>query len=176
MSTQKIIQVVEDPGSAIIARTEDRTTSSMTAAINVGEPLKTRTVANSAATDLIPLGDGDPEIATDDFVGIANSISTEAAATTEGKVEVITLKGTTVLRGKATTVANIDTQAEIDVLLFAWVTVDVTAKSGTNGDFTIDEDETLDSNVNGLQIQRGDPVLGTLDVRVHSLILDAYVA
>lgn len=173
---QKVFKVVEDPGCALIARVEDRTTSSMTAAINPGEPLKTRTVANSAATDLIPVGDGDPEIATDDFIGIANSKSTEASATTEGKVEVITCKGSTFIRGKATTYANIDTQAEIDVLLFAWVTFDVTALTGTNGDFTVDENETLDSNVNGLQIMRGDPVLGTLDVRVHSLILDAYVA
>lgn len=176
MAVQKVFKVVEDPGSSVIARVEDRTTSSMTAAIAKGEPLKTRTVANNAATDLIPVGNGDPEIATDDFVGIANSASTEASVTTEGKVEVITCKGSTVIRGKATTFANIDTQAEIDLLLFAWVTFDVTALTGTNGDFTVDEDETLDTNVNGLQIMRGDPVLGTLDVRVHSLILDAYVA
>ncbi|MFA5772854.1 MAG: hypothetical protein WC974_09015 [Thermoplasmata archaeon] len=63
MAVQKVFKVVEDPGSAIIARVEDRTTSSMTAAIAKGEPLKTRTVANSAATDLIPVGNGDPEIA-----------------------------------------------------------------------------------------------------------------
>jgi len=173
---QKVFQVVEDPGTVVKARTEDRTTSSMTAAINPGEPLKTRTVQNNAATDVIPVATGDPEIATDDFVGIANSISTEAAATTEGSVEVIMCKGSTLIRGKATTSTNIDTQAEIDLLLFAWVTFDVTALTGTNGDFTVDEDETLDTNINGLQILRGDPVLGTLDVRVHSLILDAYVA
>ena len=176
MSVQKTFQVVEDPGTVVMGRTEDRTTSSMTAAIAKGEPLKTRTVADSAATDLIPVGTGDPEIATDDLIGIANSVSTEAAVTTEGAVEVITLKGSSHIRGKATTSGNIDTQAEIDLLLFAWVTFDVTALTGTNGDFTVDEDETLDSNVNGLQIMRGDPVMGTLDVRVHSLILDAYVA
>jgi len=174
--SQKIIQVVEDPGSAIIAVVKDRTTTSMTAAMNVGEPLKTRTVADSAATDLIPVGDGDPEYATDDMIGVSNSKSTEESVTTDGEVEVITLKSSTVLRGKATTAANIDTQAEIDVLLFAWVTWDVTALTGTNGDFTIDEDETLDSNINGLQIQRGDPVLGTLDVKVHGGIRSPLVA
>ena len=174
--TQKLFQVVENPGSSVIARTEDRTTSSMTAAINPGEPLKTRTAQNSAATDLIPVGDGDPEIATDDFIGISNSKSTEAAVTTEGKVEVICCENDTVIRGKATTSGNIDTQAEIDLLLFAWVTFDLTALTGTNGDFTVDEDETLDTNVNGLQIRRGDPVLGTLDVRVHAMVINPYIA
>ena len=176
MAVQKVFKVVANAGSAVIARVEDRTTSSMTAAINPGEVLKTRTAQNNAATDLIPVGDGDPEIGTDDLIGVANSDSTEAAATTEGVVEVITCENNTEIRGKATTAANIDTQSEIDALLFAWVTFDVAALAGTNGDFTVDENETLDTNVNGLQIRRGDPVLGTLDVRVHSMILNPYIA
>ena len=163
MAQQKIFRVVEDPGTVVTGVVEDRTTSSMTAQMNAGEPVKTRTVQNSAATDLIPVGDGDPEIGTDDMIGITQSSSTEESVTNAGIVDVITLKSSTHIRGKATTAGNVDTKAEIDALLFAWVTFDVTALTGTNGDFTVDEDETGDTNINGVQIMRGDPVLGELD-------------
>lgn len=174
--SQKLFQVVENPGSSVIAVVKDRTTTSTTTFINPGEPLKTRTAQNNAATDLIPVATGDCEIGTDDLIGIANSVSNEAAATTAGKVEVITLTDASVIRGKAHTATNVDTQAEIDLLLFAWVTFDVDALAGTNGDFTVDENETLDTNVNSLQIRRGDPVLGTLDVKVHAMVLNSYIA
>jgi len=79
----------------------------------------------------------------------------------------------TLIRGKATTSANMDTASELDGLKLDWVCFDDTASSGTNGIFTIDEDETDDPNVHGLCIMDGDIDAYTLDVIVHGLACQA---
>ena len=172
---QKLIKIVEDGGTSINPVVQDRTTSSMTAQMTTGEPVKVRT-KDGTALDVIPVATGDPEIGTDEMIGVSNSDSTETS-TADGSVEVLIVKpNATVLRGQATTSANIDTQAEIDALILASVCFDVTVLTGTNGDFTIDENEGSDSNVHGLRILRGDRVMGTLDVTVHAMVLNPYVA
>ena len=169
------IKVIKHPGPTRQYLAEDRTTSSVTATIKVGEPVK---VAGTGTNFVQPVATGDPEITTDQLVGLAASESTETS-TADGTVNVTTLLPTrTVLRGKATTSSNMDTQSELDGLKNDWVTFDVTASSGTNGIFTIDENEGTDPDVHGLKIIDGDISLYTLDVIVHSMAVEAgpYVA
>ncbi len=156
------IKVVKNPGATLVFQVDDRTTSSVTTTIKAGEPVKV------SGNYVIPVATGDPEIATDEFVGIARKESTETASA-DGEVEVITLLPyQTVLRGKPTTSANVDTASELAGVINDWVTFDVTSSSGTNGIFTIDEDEGSDPNVHGLCIIDGDIEKGTLDVIVHA--------
>jgi hypothetical protein len=158
------IKVIKNPGTAYTFEASDRTTSSVTVSMKPGEPVK----IHSTNEFVVPLETGDPEISTDQFVGIVRKESTESS-TVDGKVEVITLVPmSTVLRGKATTSTNINTVAKILALKNDWVCFDLTASSGTNGIFTIDENEGDDPNNHGLMILDGDPVGYTLDVIVHA--------
>lgn len=123
--------------------------------IKTGEPVK-RTGVGSPYVVLCATGD--PEIGTDIFAGIAMNTSTDTAAA-DGTVDVaIPVPGQTVLRCKATTAANVDTQSEIDALVGDTVCFDLTSTT-----FTIDEDEGDDDNVHSLLIIGGDPVAKTLD-------------
>lgn len=144
---------------------DDRTTSSASATIKAGEPVK-RTAAGSPF--VVALADGDPEVGTDVFVGIAMSESTETS-TVDGEVEVLEpVPGKTVLEIKATTFANVDTQAEIDALVGDTVCFDL-----ANGVYTIDENEGDDDNVHSLLIVGGDAVRGVLYAVVKSAITPA---
>jgi len=160
------IKVVKNPGTAYKYNVSDRDTSSASATIKAGEPVKTY----STNEFVVIIADGDPEISTDQFIGVARKESTETA-TADGKVEVVTLiPMSTVLRGKATTAGNIDTASELLAYLNDWVTFDVTSSV-----FTIDENETTDPNVHGLMIIGGDTTDKTLDVFVHPLVIASLV-
>lgn len=125
------------------------------AGIVAGEPIK-KTGVGSPYVTLCETGD--PEYGTDIFIGIAMNTSTETG-TADGKVDVaIVVPGQTVMRAKATTAANVDTQAEIDALVGDTVSLDLTSTT-----FTIDEDEGDDDNVHGFIIVGGDPIAKTLD-------------
>ena len=150
------IKIVRGGGSSYTVRTDDRDTSSASATIKRGEPVK-RNNANFA----LRIATGDPEIGTDILLGIASSESTELAAT-EGTVEVTQILPQTVLRGVMTTPSNANTDAELLGIELDYVTFDVT---GTI--VTINENENDDPNVHGLFIIGGDIVAGTLDVLVH---------
>ena len=148
---------IADPGIAsqvgtLKHRVDDRTTSSASGIINVGEPVK-----KSNSNFGLQMATGDPEIGTDVALGISSSISTETSSA-EGTVEVYPALPGIVFRGKATTVGNIDTDAELVLFLLNSVTFDLTGAI-----YTIDEDETDDPNVHGLIIVDGDIRLGTLD-------------
>jgi len=124
--------------------------------IGPGEPVKKST------NDVVLCATGDPEIGTDEFVGIAMETSTETA-TVDGYVNVmIPTPGKTVMRCACTTVANMDTQAELDGLLMDCVTFDLTSTT-----FTVDENEADDPNQQGLQIVGGNITNGTLDFVVQ---------
>ena len=141
---------------------EDRTTSSVTVAMAPGEPVKR---GGSNGNFVIPIATGDPENGTDIFVGIAKQQSTETS-TVDGEVEVELCGPGTVLEGKATTAANMDTAAKLLGIRGDYVSFDVTG-AGTNGPtgvFTIDEDEGDDPNVHGLFIIGGDISKGRLRV------------
>lgn len=104
---------------------EDRTTSSVTATMKAGEPVKR---AGTGTNFVAPLATGDPEIGTDIFVGIVAEESTETS-TADGKVDVDIVQLGTKLRGKATTAANMDTQSELDGLILDFVAFDATVPS-----------------------------------------------
>ena len=157
------LKVISGHGPTITYDVDDRTSSSQTVALEPGEPVKKST------TFVIALATGDPEIGTDEFVGIVRKKSTETS-TVDGKVEVLcTVPGLTIIRGKATAAANIDTAAELLAVMGDWITIDVTG-AGTNGPtgvFTFDEDEGDDPNVHGFKAIRGNTTKGTLDCLVH---------
>jgi len=117
-----------------------------------GEPVKKN--GNYA----LHLATGDPEIGTDEMIGIATSQSTNTASVA-GKVRVlVAVPGKTIMRCKATTATNMDTAAELLGLMLDCVAFDLTSTT-----FTVDEDEGDDPNVHGLQIVGGDIAKGTLD-------------
>lgn len=159
------MQFVRGIGSTRTVQTEDRTSSSQTVAYLPGEPLKMGTLPY-----VIALATGDPEIGTDEFVGICRKQSTETSAV-DGKVEYKSvIAGASVMRARATTTTNVNTQAKIDALAGKWISMDVTG-AGTNGPtgvFTFDEDEASDPNGHGFKILGGDPVAFTLDCLVHA--------
>lgn len=139
---------------------EDRTASSVVATMKPGEPVKR---AGTGGNFVYPLADGDPENGTDIFVGIVHKESNETSAL-DGEVTVEVCGQGTTLEGKASTPANINTAAKLLAVRHDYVSFDVTASSGTNGIFTIDEDEGDDPNVHGLFIIGGDITKGTLRV------------
>jgi len=141
-------------------RVDDRTTSSAAATIKPGEPVKGLSNTNF----VLLCADGDPEQGTDAFVGIAHNESDETSSA-EGLVDVeVAVPYVTRLRGKATTPANMDTDAELKAFLQNSITFDL-----VNGVFTFDEDETSDPNVHSFVIVDGDIRKGTLDVYVKPL-------
>ena len=160
------VKIVKNPGTAYKYNVSDRTTSSASATIKAGEPVK----PYSTNEFVVIIEDGDPEISTDQFIGVAKKESTETS-TVDGTVEIVTIiPMSTVLRAKATTAANIDTASELLGLLNDWVTFDV-----STGAFTIDENEGSDPNIHGLQIIGGDTTDKTLDVFVHPLVVASLV-
>lgn len=159
-------KVISGHGPTITYKTDDRTTSSQTAALEPGEPVKK---GGAGGNFVIALATGDPEVGTDEMVGIVRKKSTETS-TADGEVEVLcTIPGLTVVRAKATTSTNINTAALLLAVIGDWIAGDLTG-SGTNGAgnvFTIDEDEGDDPNVHGFKILRGNTTKGTLDCLVH---------
>lgn len=163
MAVQKTIEVLNRSlGTIKDLPVDDRTTSSMEASMNPGEPVK-----RSTNTDqfILPVATGDPEQGTDIFLGVTKSVSTETSST-EGYVDVEFVGPGTLIQGFATTASNINTVAKLDDVKLDFVNFDVSALTGTNGDFTIDEDEDDDSNVHALQIVGGDIVKGKIDALV----------
>lgn len=154
------LKIIKNPGPTFEFVTNDRTTSSEVTTMKAGEPAKEST------NYVMCLADGDAELGTDVFVGIAINTSTETALA-DGTVDIQTAVPGTMIRGKATTAANVDTVAELLALRLNNVCIDDTAVTGTNGTFTIDEDETDDPNVHFLKIITGDVAATTLDCVVN---------
>lgn len=148
------IKIVERGGGSVIKfLVDDRTTSSAAATIKAGEPVK---MATDGGPFVILCATGDPEIGTDQFVGIATEESTETS-TADGSVMVFVPAPNSILEAKVTTAANADAQSEIDTLVGDCVTLDLTGSA-----FTIDENEGHDDNVHGLRILGGNPDLQTM--------------
>ncbi len=158
-------QIIKGAGEVRSYQVDDRDTSGVSNTFKAGEPLKKGGAGNNF---VIRLADGDPEVSTDEMIGVCAAESTESA-TADGTVDVTTLKpGQTVIRGKATTATNIDTAAELRDVIGDWVAGDLT------GDIhTIDENEGDDPNVQGFKILDGDTSTGTLDVLIHSMATEA---
>lgn len=150
------IEIVAGSGGAEV---EFDVASGSAASIKAGEP-----VVRATTTDYVALAaDGDPTNASGHvLVGIASKDSSDTVGAA-GKVLVqMVLPGKTILRLKAHTPANIDTEAKL--LAFMMNCVEL---SGTT-DWTVNEDGTDDPDVHGLLIIGGDIEKGTLDVMVKN--------
>lgn len=146
-------------GDVIEYPVDDRTTSSQTETIKPGNP-----VCQDNANYVEIVANGDPVNTTGAFVGIAQNESTETSSA-EGVVDVqLVIPMVTVLRGKATTPANIDTAAKL-----LGIISDAIAFDNTSNVITIDEDEGDDPNVHGLVVVGGSVTKGTVDVVVKPL-------
>jgi len=145
------ISIVDSGRDAVSSQkyvVEDRDTSGASDTIKPGEPVKIGT-----SNDVVVCADGDPEIGTDQMIGIAAEESTETSSS-DGEVEVLeVVPGQTKMRANADTSGNLD-----DTVLYNSVTFDVDSST-----FKIDEDETDDPDVHGLLIKDYDSSDGTVD-------------
>ena len=161
------IKILKSHYGVEIFDVEDRTATSVTTSLKPGEPVKR--ILNTSTHSAQPLATGDAEEATDIFLGIVKKESTETASV-DGKVEVELVGPGSVVQGLATTTSNINTVAKFLLLQGDYICFDVTASSGTNGIFTIDEDEGDDPNVHTGVILSNSP---WQDGRINLLICHA---
>lgn len=129
-----------------------------TLAILAGEPVK-----RTAGTPEVVLGvDGDFSIDTDEWVGIAQSDSTETTSAA-GTVEVYVLDGGEVLRCRAKATSDVDTAAKLLAIANDNLVFDLTGST-----WTIDVGAGT-SALNGMTATgSGDVVDGLVDVRVKA--------
>jgi len=130
---------------------EENFTTAAASTLLVGEACKKN------GDDVVRIADGDPEIGTDEFVGIVTRASTDTASAA-GEVRVFMPGPDTIMRCKATTSGNVDTIAKINALKMHAITFGLAA-----GVITIDEDEADDPNVHGLFVIAGNHKKFTLD-------------
>lgn len=134
--------------------------------INAGEPVKLKAAGSPYA---IPLADADLTIGTDTaMIGVAASDSTHTSSA-DGVIDVYVPLPGIVYEAKATTAANVDTQAEIDALVGDRVTIDL-----SGGSYTLDENDTDGAN-NAFYIIGGDPDRQTIEfiIRTDATVLAA---
>lgn len=135
--------------------TRKRLTAAGTLITGGGIPLK------KSGRYAVACATGDPEIGTDQFLGISTDASTDTASLA-GSVEYVEIKQGMVLRGAAHTPANVT-----EALIGNSVTLDL-----TDGKFTINENETDDQDVHALEIVAVDIARGLVDVEVKT---EAYI-
>lgn len=132
-----------------------------------GEPMMRVPSYSAGATDknvIVVLTDGKPRVATDNFMGIANrdaAVNTAGTVTAQTTQVAVPIPYITIIRGRAKTAANVDTDAELLLILGDLVDFDLTAAV-----YTIDD--TAASNASGLEIVNGDTSKQTLDVTVDA--------
>lgn len=146
----------------IVCNTEANATN-----IYAGEPVKFKTAGSKY---VIPVANDEPIIGTTvAMVGIAASDSTHTAAA-DGSVEVYLLDPNTVLRAKAKTSTDADTDAEILALKGKRTLFDLTSST-----YTLDVG-TADSATYGLLVVGGDSQTASVDVVVRPSALEGPVA
>ncbi len=133
-----------------------------------GEPINSLSVGTAGAgsvNTVVVMTDTKPRIATDAFVGIAaQNMKVDSAGTVVAhKLQVgVPIPSVTRMRGKAKTAANVDTDAELLLILWDYVDFDL-----TSGVYTIDDTAAADASA--LTIVDGNPAKSTLDVVVSAL-------
>ena len=141
----------------------------------VGEPLNSLSALTAGVSDVntvVVLTDAKPVVGTDSFIGVCakdfevNSAGTVVAHKT---LAVLPIPFVTLIRGKAKTVANLDTDSELLGLLWDTVLFDL-----TSSEYTIDEIGA--ANTSGLRVENGNTVKGTLDVSVDPRAMRAAVS
>lgn len=131
--------------------------------IDTGDVVK---LGGTGANYAVHIQTGDPEQGTDIFLGVIKAAAGPVGANTasaDGDILVEIVGPGSVLSGKATTVANIDTATKLKAIQGDYVTFDRSADT-VAGVVTIDEDEGSDNDVHALFIIDGDIVKGTLEV------------
>ena len=153
---------------------EFRVAASATRA-RVGEAIEFNGTYTSGVADVntvVQAADATPVIATDNLVGIcAKDFEINSAGTVIAHKTLVTvpIPVATLIRGRAKTKANVDTDSELLGVLWDLVLFDVTSSV-----FTIDETAAADTS--GLKIENGNTSKGTLDVSVDVRALRADVS
>lgn len=139
-----------------------------------GEPMMRVPTYSSGAISvntITVITDAKPRVATDEFVGIAAldapTLPTTLAAHTTNVT--VPIPNTTILRGRAKVAANVDTDAELLLILGDVVDFDL-----TTGVYTIDD--TAASNASALTIVNGNIAKQTLDVTVDQRALRTVIS
>lgn len=128
-----------------------------------GEPMNNlSTYTNGAASvnTAVVMTDTKPRVATDNFIGIAalDGVVNSAGTIVAHKASItVPIPQITRIRGRAKTAANVDTDAELILILNDYLDFDLTAAV-----YTIDD--TAASNASGLMCIDGNPAKSTLDV------------
>lgn len=125
--------------------------------LEAGDAIK---IAGTGTNYATPCLNGDPERGTDMFIGVSKSGATNTASV-DGVIDVELCVPGTVLEAKATTAANVNTDAKLLGLLFDFVAFDRSADTAA-GTLTLDEDEGTDPDVHGMMILDGDIVSGRM--------------
>lgn len=131
-----------------------RTEANAYVGLKAGDAIK---IGGTGTNYAIPCLNGDPEQATDVFLGVSKADATNTASV-DGTVDVELCVPGTVLEILANTVTNVNTDAKILGIVLDYLTFDRSADTAA-GVLTYDEDETAggDNDVHGFL---------TLDIRV----------
>lgn len=160
------IQIKDGAGFGAVPTTV-RQTEAGAADIKSGDPIKLKA---DGSPYVIGLATAEPVIGTTtQVVGIAKDASNHTA-TADGSMEAYILQSGVIYSAKATTPANIDTQAKLDALVNDRVKFDLT---GTV--YTVDENEG-DAAASGLQIVGGDYVTGEIFFTVRPAASEGAIA
>lgn len=128
-----------------------RTILNVEVGIREGDGIKAATQTGTNYASLLLTGD--PEQATDLFLGVSKSAST-ATTTADGVMDVELCVPGTILEMKATTTTNVNTDAKLLALLFDCVSADRSAATAV-GVLTLDTNEGTDPDVHGFMILDG---------------------
>lgn len=142
-----------------------RTEANVTLGVGPGDAMIVGGTGTNYAAIMV---DGGPTRGTNVFIGITESASSNTASV-DGVVNIQLVGPGTILQGKATTVANINTDAKLLGILNDVTNFDRSAATAA-GVLTIDETNTTagKSSTLSLVIISGDIVKGTLRVAVQT--------
>lgn len=140
--------------------------------IKAGEPIHSVATSSSGAasanTHVLVAADS-PVIGTHRFGGIANEDSENVAAGTVKEQflnAACPVPGVGRIRGKAETVASVDTLTELALLIGDYVLFDYAATGGADGGELYTIKEVAGADTSGLEIVGGNTALSTIDVVV----------
>lgn len=143
-------------------------------AIQVGEPvhnLGSLSSGVSSVNTFVLAAADTPVIGTHRFGGVANENSDNVAAGTV-KEQFLNVAAPVPhvgrIRGKAETVASVDTLTELALLLGDVVLIDYAATGGTDGGELYKIKEAASADTSGLELVGGNVALQTLDVTVDA--------
>lgn len=128
-----------------------------------GEPMNNLSTYTSGAASVntaVVMTDTKPRVATDNFIGISAvdaQINSSATVIAHKTYVTVPIPQITRIRGRAKTAANVDTDAELLLILNDYLDFDLTTAV-----YTIDD--TAASNASGLMCIDGNPAKSTLDV------------